>query len=313
MRTPWRLSFLVVGAVTLAACVPAGRFKALERRVVELEAREAERELVVNGTLLRIEAQLAGLAASLGELGELASLHRKVAELEARVASGGGGAIGGLGVRPAPPARRGPDPAQVYAVAVLGAPSRGPADALVTIVRAGEYACPFCERTRDTMDQLVADYGNQVRIVHRDFIVHHATATAAAHAACAAHRQGRFWDMDTLLWERAFKPRQFDPGHLETLAADLGLDLARFRADVAGACPTEIRDGMAELTALGVTGTPAFFINGRFLSGAQPLASFKQLVDDELALAKERIKKGTRKARYYDEWVIRKGLPSLTP
>jgi len=70
---------------------------------------------------------------------------------------------------------------------------------------------------------------------------------------------------------------------------------------------------MAELSAVGVAATPAFFINGRFLSGAQPVTAFRTIIDEELALARKRVKAGARKKRYYEEWVVKKGLTRLEP
>lgn len=291
------------------ACVSSGKYKALERRVAELEERETERQLEVSGTLLRIEAQLAALAAGFGRLSDLGveDLYAKLTRLEAQVERVGAARP------PSRPTRPQPDPAKTYAIAVDGSPSRGPADALVTIVRAGEYACPYCEKTRPTIDQLLAEYGKELRFVHKDYIVHPQTATDAAHAGCAAHEQGRFWELDALLWEKAFKTRQFDAAHLETLAVEAGLDLDRYRADVGGACPARVVAEMAELSAVGVAATPAFFINGRFLSGAQPVTAFRTIIDEELALARKRVKAGTKKKRYYEEWVVKKGLTRLEP
>jgi len=211
---------------------------------------------------------------------------------------------------PPRPLRPMPDPARTYAIRIDGAPVRGSSNAVVTIVRAGEYACPFCEKSRPTMDQIAAHYGDKVRFVHLDFIVHPQTATEAAKAACAAHHQGKFWEMDELLWEQAFKTRQFDAAHIESLATNLGLDMDRFRADLSP-CNTEIAQTMSHLTGFGVGATPAFFINGRFLSGAQPFPTFEALISEELKLAEERVRKGTKRARYYDEWVVKKGLPKL--
>lgn len=300
---------LIFVTVLLSACVSSARVKGLEQRIAEMEERERKREQEMNGTMLRIEAQLAALAAGYARIGDGDgddALTRKLAEIENRLER--------LQTRPpTPPSRPVPDPKGVYAVQVAGAPFRGSADALVTIVRAGEYACPFCEKTRATMDEILRLYGNKVRIVHLDFVVHPVTATDAAHAGCAAHRQGKFWEMDELLWEQVFKTRQFDAPHIEKLATGLGLDMDRFRADIATVCPTKLKQDMAHLATFGVGATPAFFINGRFLSGAQPLPAFQKLIDEELALADERVKKGTKKKRYYDEWVIKKGLPRLAP
>lgn len=300
----------LVALILVTACVSSGRIKTLEKRMAEMEAREVQRELETNGTLLRIEAQLAALAAGHARMSDLGvdDLASKLAALEDRVER-----VATQARPPARPTRPMPDPRKVYAVKIAGAPVKGNTDALVTVVRAGEYACPFCEKTRATMDEVLRLYGAKVRIVHLDYIVHPQTATAAARAGCAAHRQGKFWEMDEVLWEQAFKTRQFEAAHLENLAANLGLDMDRFRADASatGSCDAEIQGEMADLNALGVGATPSFFINGRFLSGAQPLPAFQALIDEELKLAEGRVKKGTKPKKYYEEWVVRKGLARL--
>lgn len=299
-----RLSLCLLFA--LAGCVSSGRVKTLEKRIAEMEARETKRELEVNASLLRIEAQLAAMAAGYARFSDLGAedLIEKLEEIERRIAA--------RPAAPVRPVRPAPDPAKTYAVKIDGAPAKGSSSALVTIVRAGEYACPYCEKSRATMDQIAAHYGSKVRIVHLDFIVHPQTATEAAKAACAAHQQGKFWEMDELLWEQAFKTRQFDAAHIESLATNLGLDMTRFRADLSP-CSQDIAQTMSHLQTFGVGATPAFFINGRFLSGAQPFPSFERLIDEELKLAEDRVRKGTKRARYYEEWVVTKGLPRLEP
>ena len=302
-----RIAVLVLAATT--ACVSSGKYKTLEKRVAQLEERETQRQLEVSGTLLRIDAQLAALAAGFGRLSDLGveDLYTKLTQLESQIEKMGAARP------PVRPSRPQPDPRKTYAVIATDSPSRGPADALVTVVRAGEYACPFCEKTRTTMDQLLTEYGSDLRVVHKDFIVHPQVATDAAHAACAAYKQGRFWEMDALLWDKAFMTRQFEPSHIEALAVEAGLDVDRYRADIAGDCPARVAAEMKELSAIGVGATPAFFINGRFLSGAQPIDAFRTLVDEELALARKRVKTGTKKKRYYEEWVVKKGLTRLEP
>lgn len=232
---------------------------------------------------------------------------------------------------PPRPVRREPDRTRTYAVTVTGAPTDGPADAKVTLVYAGEYACPYCEKARDTLVELRKKYGKDLRVVHRSFIVHPQNATAAAHAACAAHRQHKFEAMDTLLWEQGFKPHQFDvPAHLPDgttqpcwsstdgcpialgFARTIGLDLARFQRDMQ-ACEAEVNESQRELTALGVGATPSFYINGRYMSGAMPIETFSALIDEEAAKADARIKAGTKRARYYQQWVIDAGDKLLAP
>ena len=106
-------------------------------------------------------------------------------------------------------------------------------------------------------------------------------AAPAAHAAAeAAHRQGKFWEMHDLIFANQ---REMTPQKYEEYAQQLGLDMDRFRKDVASpAVKKKVDADAAEAARLGVTGTPGFFVNGRFLSGAKPFESFKELIDEEL-------------------------------
>ena len=109
----------------------------------------------------------------------------------------------------------------------------------------------------------------------------HQKAPAAHAAAEAAHRQGKFWEMHDLIFANQ---QQLEPAQFETYAAQLGLDVARFKAD-SGSMEVRSRvDADArEAAGMGVTGTPGFFINGRFVSGAKAYEEFKKIVDEELA------------------------------
>jgi protein-disulfide isomerase len=109
----------------------------------------------------------------------------------------------------------------------------------------------------------------------------HAKAPAAHAAAEAAARQGKFWEMhDRIFGNQA----EMSPEKYAEYAAQIGLDVARFKKDVESAeVKAKIDRDAQEAAALGVTGTPAFFVNGRYLSGAQPFPAFKQLIDEELA------------------------------
>ncbi len=223
----------------------------------------------------------------------------------------GAGAIGGY--QPAPPRPRppGPNGTDVYSVPLGSSPAVGPRYAKVTIVKAFDFACPFCDRARATMDQLRKAYGKDLRIVYKNLVVHKAVATLPAQAACAAHRQGKFAEMHKLIYEKAFTARKFDQAKMDELAKELGLDMHRFHADTSGPCVKVVQDDMALMSKLGVRGTPGFFINGRFLSGARPAEQFKTVIDEELDKANARIRKGTRLRDYYDIWVVQKGKTSL--
>lgn len=300
MRAAW-----LVGIVVLSACASNSRVARLEARIAAAEAAQARSEFELRASQARIEATLGTLAsavqAATDAVTRAAALEDELEQLARKV---------NQQPKPAAPRRPGPDPSTTYGIPVTGHPVRGKATALVTIVRAGEYACPFCEKVRPTLDQLATTYGAKLRIVHRTFVVHPQLASYPAQAACAAHRQGKFFDLDKLLWDEAFANRTFDAAAIDALALRVGLDATRYRADVAS-CATEVARDQAELAKFGVSATPAFFINGRFLSGAQPVASFAAIIDDELAKAEAAVKRGVKPARYYEDEIVKKGKPAL--
>ena len=144
-------------------------------------------------------------------------------------------------------------------------------------------------------------------------MVHPQQATIPALASCAADKQGKFKEMTKLIWEKGFKAgRNLSQENMDKLAGEVGLDMKKFKADSEGPCKDIVRKDQAELAQVGVGGTPAFFINGRFLSGARPVEQFKALIDEELKKANERIgKEGTTAANYYEKWVLEKGEKKL--
>jgi protein-disulfide isomerase len=233
-----------------------------------------------------------------------------------------------LAARSAPtrPSRPEPDRAKTYGVLPTGIAVIGKDDAKVTIVWAYDYACPYCEKVRSTIADLEKKYGKDLRVVHKAFVVHPQVATAGALAACAANKQKKFAALDTLLWEKGFKNRQFDKDDNGTkcwdsaagcpvvlgFAKEAKLDTKKMVVDMKD-CQADIQGQMHELQKFGVGATPSFFINGRFLSGAMPIENFETVIDEELAKATDRIKAGTPAAKYYDEWVVDKGEKSLSP
>ena len=108
----------------------------------------------------------------------------------------------------------------------------------------------------------------------------HKQAPAAHAAAEAAHRQGKFWEMHDLIFANQ---RQLTAEKFYEHAATLNLDVEQFKKDYLSAEVKKAVDADAkEAASLGVTGTPGFFINGRFLSGAKPFDAFKEVIDEEL-------------------------------
>jgi protein-disulfide isomerase len=171
------------------------------------------------------------------------------------------------------------------AVETAGDPSRGPADAPVTIVEFSDFQCPFCSRAIDTLKKIEENYAGKVRLVYRDYplVQIHPSAARAAEAAACANDQGKFWAMHDLLFAHQDKLEAAD---LKKHAADLGLDTAAFDQCLdSGRHAEGWQKDTADAERYGVSSTPAFFINGRLVVGAQPYEAFSQVIDDELARA----------------------------
>lgn len=163
-----------------------------------------------------------------------------------------------------------------------------------------------------TLEQLLKDYKGDLKIVYKNFIVHPSTATEPALAGCAAAMQGKFSKMKKLIWEEAFPNRDFSRKNLERLAKKAKVRMKLFRADRDGACVARVQLDQEQARKVGVVGTPAFFINGRFLSGARPIDQFKKLIDEELAKANARIRGGEASvSNYYERFVLDRGLKKL--
>jgi len=125
----------------------------------------------------------------------------------------------------------------------------------------------------------------------------------AALAAEAAGKQGKFWEMHDKLFE---DQKGLTPDNFEKYAKDIGLDVAQFKKDMEDeGLKKRIEAQQKQGAQLGARGTPAFFINGRFLSGAQPVANFKKVIDEELKRADEELKKGTPKDKLYDSLIAK--------
>jgi protein-disulfide isomerase len=161
--------------------------------------------------------------------------------------------------------------------------ARGPKDAPVTIVEFSDFQCPFCKTANATVKQVLDKYPGKVRLVFRDYplVSIHPQAPKAHEAARCAADQGKFWEYHDLLFERS--PRMA-PADLKQYAQDLKLDPAKFAQCLdGGKYAAEVDKDVQEGADLGITGTPSFFVNGRQIVGAQPMAAFQKLIDGELA------------------------------
>ncbi len=167
-------------------------------------------------------------------------------------------------------------------VAATG-PSRGPADAPIVIVSFSDYQCPFCKRAEPTVDAVLAKYPTQVRLVFRHLPLDalHPQARPAAIAAVCAEQQGKFWEYHTKLFENQGALGDED---LTKYATEVGLDAAAFKAcQSSPEAAQRVQTDADSARAAGITGTPAFFINGILLSGARPQQDFEKWIDQELA------------------------------
>jgi protein-disulfide isomerase len=161
--------------------------------------------------------------------------------------------------------------------------AKGPKDAPVVIVEFSDFQCPFCKRAQAVVDEVMKQYGDKLRLVYRDYpLPFHPQATPAAEAAHCAGDQGKYWEYNDHLMS---VEGTLQPDDLKKRATEIGLDMSAFQACMDGEkWDPVIKASAEEATALGVTGTPTFFINGRMIVGAQP-EQFKAIIDEELQRA----------------------------
>jgi protein-disulfide isomerase len=170
-------------------------------------------------------------------------------------------------------------------IEAVGGPSKGPNDAPVTIVEFSDFQCPYCASMSATLEAILRKYGSQVRLVYRHFpLAIHKDAPRAGEAAACADEQGKFWAMHEIIFANA---RTLSPANLVKYARDAGLDLPRFEECLSsGRGAEKVRRDRAEGDKYGVSNTPTYFVNGRFLLGALPLEAFAAVLDEELARTK---------------------------
>ncbi|HWW93542.1 MAG TPA: thioredoxin domain-containing protein [Vicinamibacteria bacterium] len=161
------------------------------------------------------------------------------------------------------------------------APALGPPEAPVTIVEFTDYQCPYCHKAQSTIDKVLSQYAGKVQLVHRDFPLDgHSQALPAARAARCAGEQGRFWDYHHNLMTL---PGDLSEADLAARAASLKLNPGAFSTCLASdRYDSSIRESMEAGAQAGVTGTPAYFINGRMIYGARPFEQFQEVIDAEL-------------------------------
>jgi protein-disulfide isomerase len=165
-------------------------------------------------------------------------------------------------------------------VAATG-PAKGPANAPVTIVEFSDFQCPFCSRLTPTLAEVEKKYGDKVRLVFRQYpLPFHQNAQKAAEASLCAADQGKFWELHDAMFGNQ---QELGVDQLKAKAASLGLNADKFNKCLdSGEKNEAIQADIKAGSAAGVSGTPAMFINGRFINGAVPLDNITTVIDDEL-------------------------------
>ena len=173
------------------------------------------------------------------------------------------------------------DPLRVDVEAV--GPSKGAGEsAAVTIVEFSDFECPYCRQVNPSLSKAVSEYGDQVRLVFRQFPLTniHPNAIKAAEASLCAEDQGKFWALHDAMFD---DQKNLGVDNLKTLAETTGLDTAAFNECLdSGRYNDQVRKDVRDGASIGVTGTPAMFVNGRPMSGAVSFEMLAEVIDDEL-------------------------------
>jgi protein-disulfide isomerase len=175
------------------------------------------------------------------------------------------------------------DPGAAKTIPIDGSPTKGPEDARVTIIELADFECPHCAGAVPLIDAAMAAHPREIRLVYKSFTLQfHTRGEPAARAAFAAGMQGKFWEMEHLLFERQ---QHLEDADLGRYAQMLRLDLAKWKADMDSAA---VKERVARDHKLGeelkVKGTPTIYINGRELDIEQD-ESLEQRVASELGVA----------------------------
>jgi protein-disulfide isomerase len=157
----------------------------------------------------------------------------------------------------------------------------GSKDAPVMLIEFADYECPYCQKVAPDIVKLEAEFGSKLAVTYKDFpLPMHAHAEKAAEAARCAGKQGKFWEYH----DELFRTKELDMGRLKEQALNLQLDWAQFGKCLdAGSEAESVQQDRAEGIRLGLSGTPSFFINGHFFSGALDYSALRQIISQQLA------------------------------
>jgi protein-disulfide isomerase len=209
-----------------------------------------------------------------------------------------------------------PAPGAMFAIDiasdVAGGQVEGSPSAPVTIVKAFDFACPYCQKLNETLEKVVAKNPDKVRVVYKSFLIHE-PALPAHLAGCAAGKQGKYAAFKNAFWEKGYTPyaesrgekaESMGPENILKIAGELGLDTKRFEDDMKSeACKTLVKGDVEELGKWKVHATPTVYVNGVHTDPMDE-DGFQKLIDEK---AKEVASSGVASADYYQKVVFEKG------
>ena len=163
------------------------------------------------------------------------------------------------------------------------APTRGPLNAPVTLLEYADYECPYCQQIQPVLQKLAVEYKAKLALAHKDFpLPMHPNAQKAAEASRCAELQGKYWEYHDLL----VTTKQLEIAALKSHARTLKLDPNTFDKCLdTGETAESVKRHASEAQALSVQGTPAFFVNGRSVSGTATYERLRAVIDEELSAA----------------------------
>ena len=173
-------------------------------------------------------------------------------------------------------------------IPVSGSPARGPNDARITLVEFSDFECPYCSLATGEVNAILSAYPKDIKLIYKQFpLSMHPHASLAAAASLAANQQGKFWQMHDALFKNF---RKLSREHILELAKEIGLDMAKFTADLdSPKYQAAVKKDVADGETAGVYGTPSFFVNGKHYNGPLSLESIKPILDAELKAVKPQV------------------------
>jgi protein-disulfide isomerase len=165
---------------------------------------------------------------------------------------------------------------------VADAPMKGNPNAKITLVEFADYECPHCKRFQPVLHQILDEFRSEVKLYFKNYpLPQHTNARLAAEAAVAAQKQGKFWQYQDKLWE---KSDDLTPAEIEKAAKEAGLDLAKFRQDLASeAVKARVQKDRNDGQAAGIQATPTLYINGREYTDGRDTDSLREWIKDAIA------------------------------